>query len=942
MTPLKKIAIPLLLLFIFSAFVSKDEDPLDRLVASLRQWTDTHPQEKVYLHMDKPYYALGDTIWFKAYVTTGSSHQLSAISGALHVDLITEKDSIVRSLKLPLSAGMSMGDFVLEDELREGNYRIRAYTQWMRNAGEDYFFDHTFTVGSPVSEEVIGRSDYRYQTVDNKSVLTATLQYTDEEGKPLSGRNVAYDIMIDQQRAYSKSAKTDQQGNITVKISNENQADLRGAYIRTRIVSETASGKKEVTKDFPIKAGLAQSDVQFFPESGNLINGVTSKVAFKAIGIDGAGIMVTGKILDNENKEVADFESLKFGMGSFNIIPEAGKTYTAKIRFADSTEKMMPLPPALDEGYVLSVYQPNKDSILVRVSTSAKTLAAVQNSVNLSIIVQSGGATINASPVKISRQISSFWLDKSAFPTGIAQFTLFNAAGEPLNERIAFIRSKDQMQLSLSTAKKTYKSKEAVELELDAKDKDDKPTVGNFSVTVIDESKVPFEEERESTIFSNLLLTADLKGYIEKPNYYFTKDDEKVNKALDNLMLTQGYRRFSWKEIAGSTANSPLESNASIDPNTAYLTNAMFKPEGLGIDITGAVKTLGGKAVPNAKLMLLATKVGILQNATADANGRFKFEGLVLTDSIKFAVQARTEKNGTKVELVLDTVPQLYLSKNKNIADVNTNIAGTIIAYIDNSRKQDSIYEKTGQLNRVQRLKTVQITARKIPDQVYATQGAVRIGEGHADKTIDMKNQKPFANLGIFLRGLMPNVKFDRFYPEPLRRLFIDNYPHFYDSQTKLFVPMKIILDGREIREMEAAGVFDNTTLEAGDIAKIELVLTNRALINVLGAPAIMIYTKKDKGKGYNPNIANISPKGFNKVKVFYSPKYDHLNADSELPDLRTTIYWNANVKTYSTGKTKLNYFNADGPGNYKVIVEGINAEGEIGRQVYLYCVVLN
>ncbi|MGY4383468.1 hypothetical protein ACVWYN_000487 [Pedobacter sp. UYP24] len=940
MTLLKKLTIPFLLHFIFSAFVSKDDDPLDRLVASLRQWTDIHPQEKVYLHLDKPYYALGDTIWFKAYVTTGSSHQLSAISGALHVDLITEKDSIVRSLKLPLAAGMSLGDFVLEDELREGSYRIRAYTQWMRNAGEDYFFDHTFTVGSPVSEEVIGRSDYRYQTVDDKSVLTATLQYTDEQGKPLPGRNVAYDIMIDQQRAYSKSAKTDQQGNITVKISNENQADLRGAYIRTRIGSETASGKKEVTKDFPIKAGLAQSDVQFFPESGNLINGVTSKVAFKATGIDGAGLGVTGKILDNDNKEVAVFESLKFGMGSFNILPESGKTYTAKIRFADSTEKLMPLPLAVDEGYVLSVYQPNKDSILVRVSTSAKTLEAAQNSVNLSIIVQSGGATINAFPVKLSRQISSFWLEKSDFPTGIAQFTLFNAAGEPLNERIAFIRSKDQLQLSLSTAKKTYKSKEAVELELEAKDKDDKPTAGNFSVTVIDESKVPFEEERESTIFSNLLLTADLKGYVERPNYYFTQDNGEVNKALDNLMLTQGYRRFSWKEIAGSIAKSALVSNASTDPNTAYLTNAMFKPEGLGIDITGVVKTLGGKAVPNAKLMLMATKAGILQNATADANGRFKFEGLVLTDSIKFAVQALDPKKGNKVELVLDTVPKLYLSKNRNIADVNTNIAGTIKAYIDNSRKQDSIYEKTGQLNRVQRLKTVQISGKKI-DQVYKTQGPLTIPDGHSDRTINMGNEKVFANLGIFLRDKMPNVSFRPYIPEPPGPIIAD-YPYSYNPMTQNIEPMKIILDGRQLSPGEAGGVFDNRTVDTEEIAKIELVKDNRALISLLGAPAILIYTKKDKKLGYNPNIANISPKGFNKVREFYSPRYDRPGNNTDFLDLRSTIYWNASVKTYSTGKAKLNYFNGDGPGTYKVIVEGINADGQIGRQVYLYSVALN
>ncbi|MBC7399923.1 MAG: hypothetical protein H7289_08250, partial [Mucilaginibacter sp.] len=129
-----------LLLF---AFTPRDTDPLVGIVSVLQKWTDTIPQEKAYLHMDKPYYALGDTIWFKGYITIGSRHQLSKLSGALYVDLINEKDSVVKDLKLPITSGMVVGDFILGDDYKQGSYRIRAYTQWMRNAGEDYFFDKT-------------------------------------------------------------------------------------------------------------------------------------------------------------------------------------------------------------------------------------------------------------------------------------------------------------------------------------------------------------------------------------------------------------------------------------------------------------------------------------------------------------------------------------------------------------------------------------------------------------------------------------------------------------------------------------------------------------------------------------------------------------------------------------------------------------------------------
>src|SRR5580698_4725837 len=46
-----------------------------------------YPGEKAYLQFDKPYYALGDTIWFKAYLLNAPSLILSAKSGLLHIDL---------------------------------------------------------------------------------------------------------------------------------------------------------------------------------------------------------------------------------------------------------------------------------------------------------------------------------------------------------------------------------------------------------------------------------------------------------------------------------------------------------------------------------------------------------------------------------------------------------------------------------------------------------------------------------------------------------------------------------------------------------------------------------------------------------------------------------------------------------------------------------------
>ncbi|MES2428449.1 MAG: TonB-dependent receptor, partial [Bacteroidota bacterium] len=213
------------LVLLLFAFIPRSDDPVDKLVSVLQRWTDSIPQEKVYLQTDKPYYVLGDTIWFKGYVTIGSRHQLSALSGSLYVDLINEQDSVVRALKLPIIAGMAIGNFILGDDYKQGSYRIRSYTQWMRNAGDEYFYDHTFTIGDLVSNNIIVKADYGYKQVDGKTVLSAMLNYTNDEGKPIAGKDVHYQVIIDKKVVWGRSATTDASGNIPVNIVNDKQAN---------------------------------------------------------------------------------------------------------------------------------------------------------------------------------------------------------------------------------------------------------------------------------------------------------------------------------------------------------------------------------------------------------------------------------------------------------------------------------------------------------------------------------------------------------------------------------------------------------------------------------------------------------------------------------------------------------------------------------------------
>ena len=805
--------------------------PSNPLFASLQKWTDSIPQEKAYLHMDKPYYAVGDTIWFKGYLTTGSRHRLSPLSGAVYVDLIDDQDQAVKTLKLPADSGTVAGDLILDEDIKAGSYRVRVYTQWMRNAGEDYFFNRTITIGNPLQSE------------KDRKILKPTRQQQ-----------------------------------------------------------------------------LRQPDVQFFPEGGELVNNITSRVGFKAVGSNGLGVDIGGTITDNENTEIARLNTLHAGMGIFLLKPLPGKTYTAHIKFADSTTKSIPLPMALNEGYVLNVYQPGADSILVRVQASA----TLQHS-TVNLIAHSSGEVIYTSQVQINSAVTSIWLDKRSFPGGIAQFTLFDTQNQPLNERIAFIRNNDNMQLGIKADKVTYKSKEHVQLELAAKGSDGIPDAADFSIAVIDESKVPVDENSESTIFSNILLSADLKGYIEKPNYYFTADSDKVNRALDNLMLTQGYRRFEWKLLDSVIKAKPI-----------------FKAEGVKSTIAGTVTDLRNRPLPNAAVLLVSLNARINRTTLADANGRFKFDNLLFADSAKFAVQARDLKNTDHAIITLDSIPKIKIATHQNLADINI-----IKANLQKAEDGGGPAKLTDHI-----LKQVNIKGKKInvdnSSEEVAPQSSLKLpDEQSADQIITILNPEDYPSMLHFLQGRLPGIHIE---------IGRDGYHHligvrpsdnlFHTTSKTDPLEGKNISVGIDGESLDAAAL--DRALMGGlrpeDVAKILVVRTNQAMVSYLGghnnAGFVLILTKpKYKRKQYNPGIANISPKGYNKVRQFYSPRYERPDGENKQPDLRSTIYWNPYVNTDATGRATVDFYNANGPGKYTVVVEGINAAGELGRQVYKYTV---
>ena len=776
--------------------------------AALKAFLAAHPTEKAYLQFDKPYYAAGDTIYFKAYVTAGDRHEPSKISGVLHVDLINTKNNIDQSIKLQLVDGIAWGDFALPDSLPKGNYRVRAWTRWICN-DPGSFFEKEIPIGS---------------LQDNK-------------------------------------------------IPESNTAR--------------------------IKTVKAKADLQFFPEGGELVTGIENKVAFKAIGINGLGINLKGVISDNTGKQITTFASARLGMGYFELLPEEGKSYKAELTYADGNKDNVMLPQAKDKGIILSV---NNDS-LQKTTVSIRANQGYFNEnkgKDYTLLIYSGGIA-NTVSCKLDSNVIMLDLIKRKLFTGVTRITLFSPANEPVCERLIFIQNYDQLSLNLNTDKESYHTRDKISIKLKAKTRADSVTAGHFSVSVIDEGKVPVDENDEITILSSLLLTSDLKGYIEQPNYYFNNITDEKLKEVDLVMLTHGYRRFAWKQVLDSANSKPA-----------------YQPE-TGLEISGTAATLLGKPIAKGTVSLISQIGGPVLSQTTDEKGNFRFSNLIFNNTVHFVLNATNAKGKNNTKLIYSKDVILPVS-SAAISGYNFDNQ-VIIGYLLSAKKQQEQLNVPG-LGKGQMLKEVKIKGIKENNNYRSSNLS---GPGHADVVV---HTEQLEKMGGFLstrlvsqtRGLIV------WHPNPLGGFT----PSFFMGGTPL-----IILDGSPFPDLDK---INPNTVETVEL----LVGANTSIYGISGGDAVFVITTK-QGKGAEAKdiasigILPITVEGFYRPREFYAPKYEHLNETPNRKDLRSTIYWQPELKTDKEGNASFDYYNADGTGTYKVVVEGIDEKGNIGRRVFRY-----
>ena len=470
-----------------SAQSHKDIASVDSLAARVKRFGTGLPQEKVYLHIDNTCYFVGDTIWYKAYVTRSDKGWLTDLSKIMYVELLTPDGYLVERQQLKMEDGTAHGAFTLTDSLYAGYYELRAYTRWMLN---------------------FGRHEHPHS------------KYTEDM---FYNKQMAKDFFRDYDKLYSR---------VFPVFDHPKEA---GHYAKDMTL-------RPMRRYYKARKGKPEIDLRFYPEGGHLIEGTDGHVAFEINDEEGKHLDAELSIIDSDGKEVARTRTLNRGRGVFTLTDmKPDDKYKARLHYQDYDYEVK-LPEVEKEGYALHVER--KDSVLrmiIQGTTESKEELGIQ--------IQCNGvskAFRKLSPADMRKDtVDIFW---ASLPTGVNQITVFNGEGRIYADRLFFVNHHDYDQplITVEGIKQEYAPFEPIELRMKLLRYHD----ADVSLAVRDHATDETTYDN-GTMLTEMLLASEIKGFVENPGWYFEADDSLHRHALDLLMMVQGWRRHDWRMMAG-------------------------------------------------------------------------------------------------------------------------------------------------------------------------------------------------------------------------------------------------------------------------------------------------------------------------------------------------------------------------------------------------------
>ncbi|OOQ60339.1 carboxypeptidase-like regulatory domain-containing protein [Mucilaginibacter pedocola] len=312
--------------------------------------------EIIYLQLNQPYYALNDSVRFKAYVLNYTILLPTENSGVLHISAFSADGNMIRQYNFKMENGMAQGSISLnEKEYNAGTITFKAYTNWMLNFNPDHSFIKNILISDPGESAILVQSSL--SGAPNAQRLKLYLANVNKEPLRLSAINI--EILKDKRPASSQKRTTGVDGGLELEIP---QGEYKKMEVRLK-----QNGALAATLPFKIQDYNA-ADIQFLPEGGNAITGRITRMGFKILDQDGYGVAASGYVT------IADFRSARNGMGSFEITYLANERYVAHLKFPDGAVVIRVLPEVKNDGTSLSVRNEfNKDSLTIIVRAGIGT-----------------------------------------------------------------------------------------------------------------------------------------------------------------------------------------------------------------------------------------------------------------------------------------------------------------------------------------------------------------------------------------------------------------------------------------------------------------------------------------------------------------------------------------------------------------------------------------
>lgn len=852
--------------------------------------------EKLWLHTDKPYYGAGEMIWYKGYLVGGITHRAEdAPSNFIYVELLDRKDSVVirEKIKRDTLTGTFHSGMKIPADFPAGEYVLRGYTRWMQNNDPGFFFLKRLLIGNSIAMQITSRVEY---TEDKPGQMAARLHVYTENGETLGGRRYQYRIRDKEGRLINLGTRrSDDYGIVDFPIPQRRQKT--DWYMEVELLDDPLEYKRTLY----LPSSLSEFSVQFFPEGGNLLGGVLQQVAFKGQGPDGTSVESKGYLLDSRGDTVVRFESEHDGMGRFSMAARKGETYTAVATTPEGHTRTFPFPAVHDRGIVLAAVQTDKEirfEVLRAEDTPVEPLWLVVHTRGMLQVLESLAGK------------QSGIIPAGKLPEGIAHLLLVDEAGVPQSERLIFIRhAGEEPCLEIRATPEKYATREKVTLRFDLSDRNGWAQQGDLSVSVTDRRTVRLDSAADN-IRSNLLLVSDLKGYVENPGYYFQDEGPRLRLDRDLLMLTHGWRRFRTDDLVSRPANDFKR----IPERTQYVMGNVVSSE-------------TGKPEAGAVVALSAPQAGIFRTATSDGAGRFYLDGLDFRDTVSAGVFAYSVHNREWVKPILQPDSVAYVNK----------VPLLIRPEQDRFRNELTAFSQYGD----DALGLYLAHAR----EAYFQSGGEPV---YNIATVTVTEARPKTQ---YEQSHLQNWKHRVYDEERINRTikgslldYLKTIPHvavLTDTLGSPYLSMTVMINDHQFLDSSSNYYPELESIPLDDVESVVTTWTHLDMITPSsvtarydpGSANILVYLKKNHAIR-RPNLVKVILQGYDESAEFYSPAYDTPDKKHDpKPDLRTTLYWNPDVRVGADGVARVEFYSHDSPRNgYEITVEGVT---ESGKPVY-------